>query len=174
MRASGKIGIALLGVSMMFGAMQATAQEATPVAEDDSSEMFTLVERALNVTIVDVGEEGPSAGDITVWGPDPLYDEANETDTGAVTQGSCLALDANWTNHCMETVVFADGSTLEIQGVQLPAGQESMTTIVGGSGRYLGATGTVSVTSNDDGTVWTKVFDIHDINHDHDHDGHEH
>ncbi len=31
----------------------------------------------------------------------------------------------------------------------------------------VSATGTVSVTSNDDGTVWTKVFDIHDINHDH-------
>lgn len=174
MRAPGKIGIALLGVSMMFGAMQGTAQEATPVTVDETSETFTLVERAINVTTVDVGEEGPSAGDITVWGPDPLYDEANETDTGAVTQGSCLALDANWTNHCTETVVFADGSTLVIQGVQLPVGEESVTTIAGGSGRYLGATGTVTVTSNEDGTLWIKVFDIHDINHDHDHDGHGH
>lgn len=159
MRTSGAFGSAMVGLALLSGVMQVTAQEATPVA-GASTETFTLVERAENVTIVDVTGDGPSAGDITVWGPDALFDEANEVDTGAVTQGSCLALNAEGTNHCTETVVFADGSTLAIQGVQEQLGVTSVTTIVGGSGAYLGAVGTVTVTSNEDGTLWTKVFEI--------------
>jgi hypothetical protein len=148
-----------IGLSLLGMVSQATAQEATPVTTGNA-ETFTLVERALNVTVVDVGEAGPSAGDITVWGPDPLFDEANETDTGAVTQGSCMALNENYDNHCTETVLFPDGSTIAIQGVQLGNGGPSVTTIVGGSGRYLGATGTVTVTASEDETLWTKVFEV--------------
>jgi hypothetical protein len=138
---------------------QASAQEATPVVTAET-ETFTLVEHALNVTVVDVGDPGASAGDITVWGPDPLFDEANETDTGAITQGSCFALNADYDNHCYETVLFPDGSTIAIQGVQLGNGGPSVTTIVGGSGRYLGATGTVTVTATEDDSLWTKVFEV--------------
>lgn len=158
MRRVVRLAVLLVAMSTLFGASVA-AQEATPVAPAGSVQTFTLVERALNVTMVDVGDEGASAGDITVWGPDPLYDEANEVDTGALTQGSCLALSATM-NHCTETVVFPNGSTLEIQGVQLGPDQTSVTTIVGGSGDWLGATGTVTVTSNSDGTLWTKTFEI--------------
>jgi hypothetical protein len=160
MRRAIRFAVMLVGVSALVGASGVVAQDATPVASSGSSETFTLVERALSVTIVDVGEAGPSAGDITVWGPNALYDEANEVDTGAVTQGSCLALVAGSMNHCTETVVFADGSTLEIQGVQRGPDETSVTTIVGGSGDWLGAAGTVTVTSNSDGTLWTKTFEI--------------
>ncbi len=160
MRKAGRIAVVLLGMSTLFGAIQASAQEATPVVPTGAGETFTLVERALNVTIVEVGDAGPSAGDITVWGPNSLYDEANEVDTGAVTQGSCLALVPGSMNHCTETVVFPDGSTLAIQGVQRGPGETSVTTIVAGSGAYLGASGTVTVTSSEDGALWTKTFEI--------------
>ena len=159
MRKSVSLGSLLVGISLLGAVAGATAQEATPIAAA-ATETFTLVEHAINVTVVDVGEPGPSAGDITVWGPDPLFDEANEVDTGALTQGSCLALNGNFDNHCTETVVFPDGSTLEIQGVQLGNGGPSVTTIVGGSGRYLGATGTVTVTASENDTLWTKTFEI--------------
>jgi hypothetical protein len=158
-RGIGIVGIALLAFGVAAGVTPVTAQDATPVVEGNVT-TFTLVERALHVTTVDVGEPGPSAGDITVWGPDPLYDEANETDTGALTHGSCLALNADGDNHCTETIVFPDGSTLAIQGVQLGTGGPSLTTIVGGSGTWLGATGTLTVTASDDFTLWTKVFAI--------------
>jgi len=159
MRKAGLIGVILFASTALGGASQAAAQEATPVT-DGPPLAFTLVEHAENVTIVDIGEPGMSPGDITVWGPDPLYDEANETDTGAVTQGSCLALNAAGDNHCTETVAFPDGSTLEIQGVQLGSGDTSVTTIVGGSGVYLGASGTLIVTASDDRLLWTKVFEV--------------
>jgi hypothetical protein len=38
-----------------------------------------------------------------------------------------------------------------------------MRTIVGGSGRYLGATGTVAVSPSADLSVWTKTFEISDL-----------
>ncbi len=147
-----------LGIAMFLPGV-AVAQQATPVSGEDSM-VFTLVERAENVTIVDVGDDGTSPGDLTVWGPDPLFDEANETDTGALTHGSCLSLNTAGDNHCKETVVFADGSTLEIQGIQQGSGDLSVTTIVGGSGVYLGATGTLLVDPSDDFTLWVKTFEV--------------
>ena len=159
MRRLGIIGALLSSILAIVGPTPALAQEATPAAPDGTV-TFTLVEHALHVTIIDLGESGPSAGDLTVWGPDPLFDEANVEDTGALTQGSCLMLNADGDNHCYETIVFPDGSTLAIQGVQLGSGGPSVTTIAGGSGQYQGATGTLTVTASEDRFLWTKVFVI--------------
>lgn len=152
-----RIGL-LLGLGLFLPGA-AAAQQATPVA-DVGAEVFTLVERAEFVTSIDVGETGTSPGDLTVWGPDPLFDDANEVDTGALTHGSCTSLNAAGDNHCIETVLFPDGSTLEIQGIQQGSGEPSLTTIIGGSGAYLGATGTLLVDPSDDFTLWTKTFTV--------------
>jgi len=148
----------LLGLALLIPA-GSSAQEATPVVGGDGT-VFILVERPEQVTILDLGESGTSPGDVTVWGPNPLFDEANKVDTGALTHGSCLSLNAAGDNHCLETVVFADGSTLAIQGIQRGSGEPSVTTIVGGSGTYRGATGTVSVDPSADYRTWTKTFEV--------------
>ena len=148
----------LLGIAMLIPGVS-SAQEATPVIGEDGT-VFILVERPERVTILDLGEPGTSPGDVTVWGPNPLYDEANELDTGALTHGSCVSLNTAGDNHCLETVVFADGSTLEIQGIQRGTGDPSLTTIVGGSGMYRGATGTVVVDPSADYRTWTKTFEV--------------
>ena len=148
----------LLGLALLIPG-GSSAQEATPVVGGDGT-VFILVERPEQVTILDLGESGTSPGDVTVWGPNPLFDEANEVDTGALTHGSCLSLNAAGDNHCLETVVFADGSTLAIQGIQRGSGEPSVTTIVGGSGTYRGATGTVSVDPSADYRTWTKTFEV--------------
>ncbi len=160
MRFSRIAAAAALSLAAALGAAHVVAQNATPVT-DGGVTTFILVERAENVSIIDIGESGMSPGDVTVWGPDPLFDEANEVDTGALTHGSCLALNASGDNHCTETIVFANGSTLAIQGVQKARGAPSLTTIVGGSGDYLGAMGTVLVDASDDFTLWTKTFEIY-------------
>lgn len=158
LRLLGICGAIALTLAAALGAVRVVAQDATPVV-DDGPVTMTLVERALNVTTVDLDGDGPTAGDLTVWGPDPLFDSENQTDTGAVTQGSCLAMNAQ-ANHCVETILFADGSTLTIQGVQRGAGVPALTTITGGSGVYLGAMGTVLVEASEDLTLWTKTFEI--------------
>ena len=113
---------------------------------------MVLVEHSDHATDVDLGAAGPSAGDIRVWGPNPLYDADNVTDTGAQTQGTCIALNADWDCVVAETIVFADGSTLEFQGFGVGDAKQSLRTIVGGSGRYLGATGTAVVEPTQDHT----------------------
>jgi hypothetical protein len=145
-----------------FGA-SVLAQDATPEAViEPSAELmtFTLVERGTNINRIDIGDTGDSAGDMIVWGPDPLYDETNTTDTGATTQGVCVLLDATGLCLATETILFPDGSTLEIQGIQAAGSDRSSRTIVGGSGTYRGATGTVTVAPTDDLTIWTKTFEV--------------
>lgn len=148
----------LLGFASLIPGIS-SASEATPVIGENST-VFTLVERPEEETLLDLGESGASPGDLLVWGPNPLYDEANEVNTGVVTSGSCISLNAAGDNHCMETVLFADGSTLEVQGIQRGSGEPSRTTIVGGAGIYRGATGTLMVGLSDDLTTWTKTFEV--------------
>lgn len=150
--------VLLLGCTL-FSPTMAVSQVATPVSNTTAT-VFTFVERPERVTILDLGESGTSPGDVTVWGPNPLYDEANAVDTGALTHGSCMSLNTAGDNHCTETVLFADGSTLEIQGIQRGSGEPSLTTIVGGSGTYRGAVGSVLVDPSADYQTWTKTFEV--------------
>ena len=152
--------LALLAV---LGGLRAVAQDATPDASptaDGEPTTLTLVERSEHVTTVDLGAPGASTGDLIVWGPDPLYDAANASDTGATAQGTCVALNAARDCLADETIVFPDGSTLQVQGVEPGAAVASERTIVAGSGRYLGATGTLTVEPSADRSTWTKTFAI--------------
>ncbi len=150
----------LLIFTTVLAHAQATAQEASPVAVVELATLV-LIERAENVTNLDLGDPGPSAGDLIVWGPNALYDETNITNTGATTQGFCVVLDASGICELTETIVFPDGSTIELQGVQAGGSGPSTRTIVGGSGQYLGATGTVGIQPSEDLSTWIKTFEIH-------------
>jgi hypothetical protein len=141
-------------------ATRTAAQSATPPAGAAGATTLVLNEHNINMTDVDLGDAVPSAGDLRVWGPNPLFDEANTTDTGATSQGRCVSMDAELNCVLAETIVFPDGSTLEIQGVQPGKAVPSMRTIVGGSGEYLGATGAIAVSPTEDLTVWTKKITI--------------
>jgi hypothetical protein len=131
---------------------------ATPGVSDRATTLI-LIEHANLVTEIDLGEPGPSVGDLLVWGPNPLYDEADVDDTGATTQGTCITFDANADCLAAETILFADGSTLEFQGIER-GGAPSVRTIVGGSGRYLGAAGTMTAVPSADLLLWTKTIEI--------------
>jgi hypothetical protein len=168
MRARRVLVLAVLALCTALGATGVAAQDATPQAAPASPQAvpmtgapttLTLVEHALHITNIDLGASGPSVGDMIVWGPDPLYDAANSTDTGATTQGTCVVFDAT-TADCLanEVIVFADGSTLQIQGIQAGSTVTSTRVIIGGSGKYRGASGTVTVSPTSDRTVWTKTF----------------
>lgn len=134
------------------------ASVATPVARPAAGAPveLELVERSRNVNMVDIGNDGPTPGDMIVWGPDPLYDSDNIEDTGSVTYGSCVMVNTGGDCMAQETFVFADGSTLEVQGLEFGATLPSVKTIVGGSGVFLGASGTLTDIPDSTRTTWTK------------------
>src|SRR5687768_12456226 len=89
--------VALVGLVVIAGGSwraRAEAQMATPGVPDRAATLI-LVEHADLVTEIDLGEPGSSVGDMLVWGPNALYDGDNSIDTGATTQGTCIAFNAN-------------------------------------------------------------------------------
>ena len=147
--------VLLVGAALVGSRFVTDAQDATP---STGSVSLVLVEHNGAMTDIDLGVTGPSPGDLRVWGPNLLSDAATGEDTGATTQGTCVALTASFDCLATETLRFPDGSTLEIQGVQAGGGAASTRTIVGGAGRYRGATGTVTVAPTADLAVWTKTI----------------
>ncbi len=149
--------VALVALAIASGAWTAGtyAEMATPAGASDAALM--LIEHADRVTEIDLGEPGPSVGDMLVWGPNALYDEADAIDTGATTQGTCIAFNTAADCLAAETILFPDGSTLEFQGIER-GGAPSARTIVGGSGRYLGAAGTMTAVPSADLRLWTKTI----------------
>ena len=158
MRRHYAVAIVLIVLVAAIGVVRTEAHDATPTS---APTMLTLVERADRVTTVDLSEPGPSAGDMIIWGPDALYDAANVTDTGATSQGTCVTFGADGACLASETIVFSDGSTLEIQGIQAGGSAPSTRAIVGGSGTYVGATGTVALAPSADLKSFTKTIEIH-------------
>ena len=151
--------VALVVIASGSWTARAGAQMATPGVRDRAATLI-LIEHANLVTEIDLGEPGPSVGDMLVWGPNALYDEADVNDTGATTQGTCIAFNANSDCLAAETILFPDGSTLEFQGIERGGGVPSARTIVGGSRRYLGAVGTMSASPSADLMLWTKTIEI--------------
>jgi hypothetical protein len=151
------VALGALVIASGAWAARTYAEMATPASASDAT--LILIEHADLVTEIDLGEPGPSAGDMLVWGPNALYDEADVNDTGATTQGTCIAFDAATDCLAVETILFPDGSTLEFQGIER-GGAPSARTIVGGSGRYLGAAGTMTAVPSADLMLWTKTIEI--------------
>src|SRR5215213_5238077 len=143
------VALVMLVIASGAWAARTSAEMSTPTAGASAATLI-LIEHADHVTEIDLGEPGPSVGDMLVWGPDPLYDEAGATDTGATTQGFCIAFNTAADCLATETILFPDGSTLEFQGIERSGGAPSARTIVGGSGRYLGASGTMTAAPSAD------------------------
>lgn len=165
MRHSSFVWTLLMVAAVAAGGLQfsrVAAQEGTPAAgsAEAGAQTMVLVEHDEHHTVLDLGEPGTSAGDMLVWGPNPLYDEANTTDTGAVTMGTCVAINADFDCVLVETVTFPDGSTLQFQAGQPKDTSPYLRTIVGGSGAYLGAIGTASAVPSEDDRIWTRTIEV--------------
>ena len=150
------LSLAVLLVVTGAGVSRLSAQEASPVVDADE---LILVERNELTETVDLGDPGVSAGDILVWGPNPLYGAANETDTGATMAGECITLTSDGIQHCSMTFTFPDGSLLTAQGIQLE-GAPSQVVITGGTGLYLGATGRLTSEPSADLEQYTHTIEF--------------
>ncbi|WP_138759476.1 allene oxide cyclase barrel-like domain-containing protein [Modestobacter altitudinis] len=121
-----------------------TLAATTAADADDTLRLTTVV--GTN-TDLDLGDAGPSAGDVQAFRDDVL----RNGQVVGYTTGSCQVTEFGETRlvvACTATVVFADGSMITTQGASQedpavgPRGFEWAVT--GGTGRYTGVGGTVT------------------------------
>lgn len=121
-------------------------------------------------TVLDLGEEGPSVGDQRLF-----HLDATAEDGSAVTVEFVMITTAGDSPEVgvqtrIATGVFSfgnEGDQLILEGVALYPGEgatlkvssSTIRSIIGGSGKYAGASGWVESIHNDDGT-WDHVFHI--------------
>ena len=149
--------VAVVGVAgLAVNAAQADQEE--PFAGRQAATRVTVVEHAVSDTVVDLGAEGDSAGDLLAFA-NPIYDKANAKRVGR-DQGSCVRTVVGKAWQCSWTTWLGNGS-LVVEGPFYDA-KDSVLAITGGTGAYSRARGVMHLhTRNASGTLITFRFDIH-------------
>jgi len=118
---------------------------------------LTLVERATTDTVIDLGEQGDSIGDMIAFG-NALYDQDNQRQVGT-NQGGCLRAVPGQTYECSWTVILANGQ-LSVEG-PFNDSSDSVLTVTGGTGAYIGARGEMALHArNADGSEYDFTFTL--------------
>lgn len=136
----------------------------------DDSETLSVVATAKgqHLSTLDLGRQGKSGGDVYVFNS-PLLDSEEKESIGSVygTQTS-IALDSDSeTVQAMITYDFRNGDRITVGGISeyprrdtgLVENQEFERPILGGTGRYAGARGTVTSVRRPDGS-YEHTFEI--------------
>ncbi len=123
--------------------------QATPSVEEPEFLTIVVVERATTDTVIDLGDEGDSIGDMLVFA-NQIYDESNEEQVGS-DQGSCVRTVPGDSYECAWTLTLADGQIM-VQGPYLD-GKGSVLAITGGTGAYVGAMGQMTARTLSDSEI---------------------
>lgn len=122
-------------------------------------------------TLIDLGETGESVGDMRLWHFDGEADDGGEVRIDWVMTTTGVDVPEKGLDSRISTGVFSVGTGTEnqliLEGVAYYPGKGStmevstsaVRVVVGGSGRFAGARGSVVSTHRDDGT-WTHVFHL--------------
>lgn len=160
-----------------FGARAVQFAVATALAvaiagcSDDTGRTITVSHPEVPApTYVDLGDEGPSVGDIRLWHFDATADEGSTVQTDWVMTTTGVDVPEAGVQARITTGVFSFGSTgdqLILEGAALYPGEgatlkvssSTIRSIIGGSGKHAGASGWVESIHRDDGT-WQHVFHL--------------
>jgi allene oxide cyclase len=129
------VAATLIGYGLRDGVF---AQDATPGATSaGDASTLVVVEHATTDTVIDLGAEGDSIGDLLGFG-NAVYDEGNENEVG-MSQGSCVRTVPGEAWECMYSVILDEGQ-LTVEGPFYDAGPSDLA-IIGGTGTYSAARG---------------------------------
>ena len=118
---------------------------------------ITLIEKSTSGKYVDLGPKGFSVGDEFVFSSD--FWNASQTHKVGRSDGYCVIL-SHTRDHCVATASF-DGGTLEVAGGSLIDAKTFSLAVTGGTGKYRGAEGQVTIHSLTD-TVSRDVIELVD------------
>jgi allene oxide cyclase-like protein len=123
-----------------------------------ADETITVVEHATTDTTIDLGAKGDSVGDTLVFAND-VYDAQDANKVGT-DQGSCTRTVVGKAWECTWTVFLPDGQIV-VEGPFYDSGDTTLA-ITGGTGKYAGATGSMTLKARDNGTKYEFDYDIDD------------
>ncbi|MBS0394162.1 MAG: dirigent protein [Proteobacteria bacterium] len=129
-------------MSMRCALLLAAVLAAAPAA---AGEALRLVEHASGETVLHRTRDADALGDEIVFA-NPLFDAADRRQVGA-SRGVCTRVELGAWWDCRFTLTLAHGALL-IAGAYPDEGDATFG-IVGGTGRYAGARGTLSVHARD-------------------------
>ena len=130
------------------GLLMTVCVAATGCATTGQRTLITIADaRTETATLVDLGEPGDSVGDLVVF-DQPLLD-SNESVIGT-NSGVCIRTRVDHSYQCQWTLTFDDGS-IQVAGREADQGASAIS-IVGGTGAYIGISGEMISTNNNDGT----------------------
>ena len=122
-----------------------------------AAEQIKVVERPVGETTLDLGPKGDSVGDLLTWA-NPIFDAANMTQLGT-DQGFCVRVVVGKSWECNWTTVLKGGQ-ITVEGPFMDAGDSTLT-VIGGTGKYAGAKGTMKLHSRDaKSTSYDFTFDL--------------
>jgi hypothetical protein len=110
-----------------------------------AGEKIVLVERPVGETPIDVPPKGDSVGDMVVLA-NPVFDATNTTLMGG-DQGYCVRTVVGKEYECFWTLILSSGQ-ITAEGPVGDSG-DSLLAVTGGTGKYLGARGTLKIHSRD-------------------------
>jgi hypothetical protein len=110
---------------------------------DHSSKRFTVYDREVSSSFVDLGAKGPTPGDEFVFTNDVFSDAGFKHKVGAL-RGVCTLVDASF-SECGVTLRLRGGD-VQVNGLVEDAPGSFSVPITGGTGHYRGKNGEVRVT----------------------------
>ena len=151
------LAVSAVAVLVFAGALSMVRLGTAPAAAKES---LTLIEHVTNETVVDLGDEGDTVGDMLVFNNE-LYDDQDATLVGN-SNGSCIRTAVGELWECTFTNTMEQGA-LVVVGPFHDSGRGSFA-ITGGTGEYSSATGQMTLTaaenSTEDSPKWQFVFEI--------------
>ncbi|HET7095380.1 MAG TPA: dirigent protein [Thermomicrobiales bacterium] len=123
-----------------------------------ADEKITVIEHATTDTTIDLAAKGDSVGDTLVFAND-VYDAQDATKVGT-DQGHCVRTVVGKAWECTWTVFLADGQIV-VQGPFYDSGDSTLA-IIGGTGKYVDATGEMTLKARDNGTKYEFTYDVDD------------
>ena len=122
-----------------------------------AAERLRLIEHTEKEVTVDLGAKGDSSGDLLTFA-NTAFDSADRTQLG-VTEGHCVRIVPGKSWECSFTLTLNDGQ-LSVTGPYFD-GNDSTMAVIGGTGRFAGARGTMALHARDSqGSRYDFIFEL--------------
>jgi hypothetical protein len=122
-----------------------------------AAERIEVIEHADTDATLDLGAQGDSVGDLLTWA-NPIFDAANKTQIGT-DQGYCVRVVVGKSWECTWTTLLKGGQIM-VEG-PFYDDKDSLLTIIGGTGKYAGARGSMKLHARDaKGSSYTFIFEL--------------